>query len=164
MSKDSALYKLMVSDLPNLTYQKRFMYRPPMHEIKKAFKLLNKEIFEEQLPTPTIQLVPRTKKYYAMCIAKSYIPTNRKKSDVIIQLSDKWICKQWMITILAHEMCHQWQWDVLSHDRIDQGKDPIMSHGPSFFLFRERLAEYNIALKRCYASWRWYKTQSLFRC
>ena len=48
--------------------------------------------------------------------------------------------------VVAHEMVHQYQWDILSNDREDQGLPPIMSHGPSFFAWREPLAEYNIPL------------------
>jgi len=47
---------------------------------------------------------------------------------------------------MAHEMVHQFQWDVLSNERQSQGLDPIMSHGPSFFAWREPLAEYDIPL------------------
>ena len=76
---------------------------------------------------------------------------------------DKWFCKQWMISTLAHEMCHQWQWDIISSARRKLGKEPIMSHGPTFYMFRERLADHGISLKRYHRRGKWFKTQDLFK-
>ena len=76
---------------------------------------------------------------------------------------DKWYCKQWLVTTLAHEMCHQYQWEIIGAERISMGKDPIMSHGPSFFLFRERLKEHGISLKTSHSKRKWFKYQNLFR-
>jgi len=77
---------------------------------------------------------------------------------------DKWFCKQWLITVLAHEMCHQYQWDVLGYKRVKAGQKPIMSHGPSFFIFREKLAMHGIPLRRAMGVRSWFRYQNLFKC
>jgi hypothetical protein len=55
-----------------------------------------------------------------------------------------------MITVLAHEMVHQYQWDIYSVKRERQGLTNIMSHGPSFFEWKDRLAEFAIDLRTAY--------------
>ena len=77
---------------------------------------------------------------------------------------DKWYCKQWLITVLAHEMCHQYQWDVQGPKRLKAGKEPMLSHGPSFFVFRDKLAKHGIALKNSHSRRRWFKHQNFFKC
>lgn len=77
---------------------------------------------------------------------------------------DKWYCRQWLIIVLAHEMCHQYQWDVVGEKRIKQGKNPIMSHGPSFFIYRDKLAKHGIPLKRWQRMRKWFRTQNVFKC
>ena len=82
----------------------------------------------------------------------------------IIRVSDKWFCKQWLITTLAHEMVHQYQWDIQGRERIKNGKEPFISHGPTFFQFRDKLAENNISLKRAHGIKGWFKHQNLWKC
>jgi hypothetical protein len=77
---------------------------------------------------------------------------------------DKWYSRQWLITVLAHEMCHQYQWDVQGLERLKKGKEPIMSHGPSFFVFRDKLKEHGIALKSAHSKRRWFLHQNMFKC
>ena len=79
-------------------------------------------------------------------------------------MMDKWFCKQWLIATLAHEMCHQYQWDILGPIRLDEGKQPILSHGPSFFVFRDKLAQHGIRLKSHYGMRRWLKYQNFQKC
>lgn len=76
---------------------------------------------------------------------------------------DKWYCRQWLITTLAHEMCHQYQWDIIGEQRISGGKDRLMSHGPSFFIFRDKLKDQGISLKTAHRSRKWFRYQNLFR-
>jgi hypothetical protein len=77
---------------------------------------------------------------------------------------DKWYCKQWLITVLAHEMCHQYQWDIQGMERLKRGKQPLMSHGPSFFVFRDKLKKHGISLKGAHSKRKWFWYQNLFKC
>lgn len=157
------LSELMREELPPLAYQKRLLYRTDHTEVVALYKLLNKTIFNNQLAMPTIEVMPRCRKYWGYC-AGSIERSKGKKSLCTIRLMDKWFCRQWLITTLAHEMCHQYQWDILGDKRIKKGLEPIMSHGPSFYLYRDKLKKYGIPLKRHYRMKRWLKTQNLFKC
>jgi hypothetical protein len=163
MSKNT-LQQMMYEDMPGLTYQKRQAYRTSHREIVGLFKLLNKEIFNNRLPLPEFRVLQRSQDYWGMCAAKHFVPTNNKRSNCVITLNNKWYCKQWLIMTLAHEMCHQYQWDVISFKRQKEGKKPLMSHGPSFFIFRDRLAKHGIPLRRAHSIRKWFKHQNLFKC
>jgi len=165
MSKNSQLYQLMTEDLPSRTFQKRLKYRTSHREVLSLYKIINREIFNNKLPIPTIEIMPRCRKYWGICIAHGLHPDYEYfKSNCTIRLSDKWFCKQWLITTLAHEMCHQYQWDIESHKRIREGKDPLMSHGPSFFMWRDKLEKHGVPLKTAHRMRRWFKHQSMFKC
>jgi hypothetical protein len=165
MSKNSQLYQLMITDLPPRTFQKRLRYRTNQREVLALFKVINKEIFNDKLPTPKIEVQSNCRKYWGICEANGLYPKYQSyKSNCTIRLSDKWYCKQWLITTLAHEMCHQYQWDVESHKRIKEGKKPLMSHGPSFFIWREKLHKHGIPLKTAHRMRHWFKHQSMFKC
>jgi hypothetical protein len=165
MSKSSQLYALMSEELPNITYQKRLTYRTSQKEVLALFKIINKEIFNNKLPTPKIEVMGRCRKYWGLCTANDFVlNTDPTKSDCVIRLMDKWFCKQWLISTLAHEMCHQYQWDIYSRKRVKNGQKPIMSHGPSFFLFRDKLAAHGISLKRSHGMKRWFRHQCFTKC
>lgn len=165
MFRNSQLFIMMTQDLPNITFQKRMSYRTYTKEVLSLFKLINKEIFGNRLPIPSIQVQSNCRNYWGMCTAK-YLSLNmdENESQCIIKLSDKWYCKQWLITTLAHEMCHQYQWDVLGHKRVREGKKPIMSHGPSFFIHRSKLMKHGIPLKKALGAGPWFTHQNLFKC
>jgi hypothetical protein len=153
---------MMEQPLPSIGQQKRLTYRTDEQEVQRLFKMLNYYVFDSKLPTPVFEVIPRCRKYWGMCYgATMRLPY--RKSSCKIRLMDKWYCKQWLINTLAHEMCHQYQWDVIGNQRLKQGKEPIMSHGPSFFIFRERLKEHGIALKTSHSKRNWYKYQNLFK-
>lgn len=160
----SKLYSLMNHDLPNITSQKRLAYRTDEAEVKKLFRLINREVFDGVLPTPNIEVVSNCRKYWGFCTSNSTEFVLTKKSNCTIRLSDKWFCKQWLISTLAHEMCHQYQWDILSKKRVKKGLKPIMSHGPSFFIFRDKLREHGIPLKHALRMRKWFKVQNMFKC
>lgn len=165
MSKNSQLYQLMTEDLPSRSFQKRLKYRTNHREVLALYKIINYEIFNNKLPVPIIEVVPRCRKYWGICIAHSLYPDYEYfKSNCTIRLSDKWYCKQWLITTLAHEMCHQYQWDVESHKRIREGKEPLMSHGPSFFMWRDKLEKHGVPLKTFHRMKRWFIHQSMWKC
>lgn len=152
---------LLSKKLPCISKQKRKEYKTNVVEITELYGILNKYIFDNKLILPEIVMLNKPKQYLGMCKAISFFPTDRDKSNCVLYIATNWICQQWLIMILAHEMCHQYQWDIDSFKRISEGKMPIISHGPSFFLYRDKLKSYNIALRRTYSLSVWYKTQNL---
>ena len=152
----------MESPLPSLGQQKRLSYRTDINEVARLYRMLNWYVFDYQLPMPVLEVIPRCRKYWGMCYGEEE-KFRYRQSYCKIRLMDKWYCKQWLVTTLAHEMCHQYQWDIIGIDRINKGKIPIMSHGPSFFVFRERLKEHGISLKTAHSKRKWFKYQNLFR-
>ena len=165
MSKNSKLASMMLDDLPSITYQKRLSYRTSMREVLSLYRLINQEIFGNKLPQCKIEVTSHCKKYWGICVGLYPGPhPNPEKSVCTIRISDKWFCRQWLITTLAHEMVHQYQWDVNSRKRMKEGKEPLISHGPSFFEFREKLAKHNISLKRSHGMKRWFRHQNLWKC
>lgn len=156
-----SLQELMALPLPSITEQRRLGCRPSVKQVHHIYELLNYYAFNNELRKPSIEIAPRRRTYWGMCIGN--VSKQRTGSYCDIHLMDKWISIQWMIATLAHEMVHQYQWDILGPERFHQGKDFIMSHGPSFFMFREKLSSFNIPLKTCHSQKRWYKHQDLFK-
>lgn len=151
----------MATPLPSLTEQRRMTYRPSIKEVNKIYDLLNKEIFQNKLVRPEIQLGSRR-----MCwgICMGYVKPRDSGSWCVIKLSDKWYCKQWMIAIIAHEMSHQYQWDIIGPKRFSKGKDFLMSHGPTFFQHRSRMLKHNIPLKVSFRKSKWFMNQHIQHC
>ena len=162
MFRSPRLSELMCEELPNIAYQRRLSFRTNEQQVIDIWKVLNKTIFDGKLSLPIIEVVPRCRQYWGICIGEYYRP-KFKKSYCKIRVMDKWYCKQWLITTLAHEMCHQYQWDILGEERKQMGLEPIMSHGPSFYIFRDRLAKYGIPLKRHHRVKRWFKHQDMMK-
>ncbi len=163
MFRKANLAELMREELPPIAYQKRLLYRTDRTEVEMLFKLINKAVFNNKLPMPEIEVVPRCRKYWGICFGgHDRIPG--KKSLCKIRLMDKWFCRQWLITTLAHEMCHQYQWDIVGDKRIKEGKERLMSHGPSFYIYRDKLAKQGISLKRSHGMRRWFKHQRFDKC
>ena len=152
----------MESPLPSIGQQKRLSYRTNINEVTRLYKMLNWYIFDNALSMPTLEVVQRCRKYWGMCYG-SYDTPIRNRSSCKIRLMDKWYCKQWLVAVLAHEMCHQYQWDIQGLERRKVGKDPIMSHGPSFFVFRDRLKKHGISLKGAHSRRKWFLYQNLFK-
>jgi hypothetical protein len=95
-------------------------------------------------------------KYWGLCLG--YYDDN---NTVKIRLSNDLYCAHWMILILAHEMAHQYQWEVEGPKRKASKKAPLISHGPSFFIFKDKLKAYGIPLKTLYSTKNWFKHQKL---
>ena len=131
MARPHPLRVLVQSELPPLTARKK----------------LNKYVFNDRLSCPPIVL-GICRGYYGAC--EGFADKTRPGTYCKIRLSNKWTSVQWMITVLAHEMVHQYQWDVYSVKRERQGLTNIMSHGPSFFEWKDRLAEFAIDLRTAY--------------
>jgi hypothetical protein len=156
------LLNLMHEPLPNISYQKKMGYRTHIGEVENLYKLINESVFDNKLSMPEIIVKGRCRQYWGVCFGEIEKP-DESHSYCRIKLMDKWFCRQWLITTLAHEMCHQYQWDIISEERKLLGKEPIMSHGPTFFIHRPRLAEHMISLKRYHGMKSWFKTQDFFK-
>jgi hypothetical protein len=155
------LPELMSSPLPSLTDQKRLYFRPSVRQVHHVYELINHCVFNNVLHKPRIHLAPRRRNYWGMCIGNVYLQKTGSFCD--IHLMDKWISIQWMVSTIAHEMVHQYQWDIMGPERFNEGKDFLMSHGPSFFMFRDSLAQLDIPLKVAHSQRQWYKHQDLFK-
>jgi len=163
MTKKSELSKLMREPLPSIGYQKRLSYRTNVAEVIELYKIINQACFNNKLNMPEIEVTPRCRKYWGMCYG-SFEIVKYRKTYCKIRLMDKWFCKQWLITTLAHEMVHQYQWDIDGTKREREGKNRIMSHGPSFYAHREKLAKHGISLKMGHGQKRWLKHQRFDKC
>jgi hypothetical protein len=154
------LREMMQAPLPNITSQKRLLYRPTHGEVVSLYGVINNTLFGGVLNMPEIELCPRLRLCWGICHASW---DKMEQSDTYcekIKLIDKWSCKQWLIAVLAHEIVHQYQWDIDREHREAIGKKPIMSHGPSFFAHRERLADYGIPLSKHLSKEKWFKHQT----
>jgi hypothetical protein len=157
------LKTLMESDLPSKTAQRQKKFRPKEKEVKAYFRLINREIFHNRLPMPKFY-IRRLHDAVGICEGKEG-PVRKTKSHCIIHLVDRYYCIQWFLSTLAHEMVHQYQWDVYSNIRVKRGLPRHMSHGPSFYIWRKRLAKYGIALKaNTLHEHKWFSTQDTSIC
>lgn len=159
----STLLQLMAEPLPNISLQKKLSYRTTKKEVRQLYNIINKEVFNNELPPARLEVKSHCRGYWGVCMAQGF-SSKRKTSQCVIRLSDKWFCKQWLINTLAHEMVHQHQWDIYSKKRSTEGKDPVMNHGPSFYEFRKKLSKYGIVLKKSSGTKRWFKYQKLSKC
>lgn len=163
MRKPHTLKDLMNEELPNITSQKKLSYKPTIREVRQLYKMINEAVFYNKLIIPKIKLKTHFRNAWGTCEGEDK-PFNPKRSRCVITLSDKWYCKQWLIVTLAHEMVHQYQWDIYSQIRKKRGKESLMSHGPSFFVFRNRLKKFDIPLKEASDTAKWFETQNLMKC
>ena len=159
MARPNPIKAIMEADLPSLTYQRRKLFRPAIHDAIYAYKIINRYVFDNQLRRPIIEL-GQTKKCWAYCAWNNEHIWNG--SWCTIRLSNKWFCPQWFVNTLAHEMVHQYQWDV---HRWEYGMpENSGAHGPSFFAWREEFAYYGLTLKTAFGQRRWFQHQNFNRC
>jgi len=155
----------MEAPLPPKTYQRRKLYRPTDYEVKTAYRLLNRYIFDNQLQRPKIILKTNIRGIWGCC---NWLDREQiGGSWCNIYLSDKFFCEQWFYNVLAHEMVHQWQWDIYWHELAEVGKTlPLNSgaHNNSFYQWRDRFAEYGLNLKIAHGQKRWFKHQDFTKC
>jgi len=118
-------------------------FRPTLDRAQEVYELINRYVFDNGL-NPAKLHIKRTRGYWGMCHGDQNAVGNFFTKEII--LTNRFPNLSSFVAIMAHEMVHQFQWDVLSNERQSQGLDPIMSHGPSFFAWREPLAEYDIPL------------------
>lgn len=160
--KNSKLHQMMNEDLPSIYQQKRKSYTTTINEIRKIYKLINSEVFNDKLPNAKLILKKRIPDAWGMCIGNK-LPT-KTKSGCILIIGRNWYCKQWLIMTIAHEMSHQYQWDVIGYNRLQKNKEPLMSHGPTFYKFRSKMNRVGIPLKRVIHGSNWFKKQNLLKC
>jgi len=158
MARPHPLRVLMNTPLPPISQQRRKVFRPSIREVHKTYDLINKYVFNNKLKRPKITL-SQCRDYWGLCTGLWY-PT-RSGRCVEIKLSDKWYCAQWMVAVLAHEMVHQYQWEILGRNMEGKLKWNVMNHGPSFYEWRDTMAEYQIPLNLfVMTSCQWFKMQS----
>lgn len=160
MSK--TIRELMNEELPSKTMQRKRTYRPSVREVRSIYRLLNTELFKDQLIIPKIILQDRLMGSWGECVGE-HIKFSDKRSRCTITLASSWFCKQWLITCLAHEMVHQYQWDIWGKIREKNGQPALLSHGPSFYFFKNRFSKANIPLKDSYSSAKWFKHQDMMK-
>jgi hypothetical protein len=155
----------MNQPLPSITYQRRKQFRPCADEISYSYDIINRYVFDGQLRKPEIT-TGQIKNAWGHC--KWLDKRQTAKTYCSIWLADKWFCPQWFIQTLAHEMIHQYQWDIYRFDFQAKYDRPMFidsgGHGPSFFAWRQRFAEYDMHLKTWYGQKRWFKYQDFTKC
>lgn len=161
MARPNPIRSIMQSALPSISDQRQKIFRPSLKDVKYAYKIINRHVFNNQLTIPPITL-GITRGYWGMCIGNHNKTTSRSFCE--IRLSDKYFCAQWFMNTLAHEMVHQYQWDIEGEDREHEGLDPLMSHGPSFFAWRDIMLYYGLYLKTAHGQKRWFQHQDFNRC
>jgi len=160
--RTSKLTDLMNCELPTISQQKRKSYKTSLTEVKKLYKIINTELFNDKLHTPKIIVKNRITNYWGMCVGTKN-PTKYKSGCELI-VTQNHFCKQWLIMIIAHEMAHQYQWDILGYKRIKKGLEPFMSHGPTFYIHRKKFLKHQIPLKKVVHSIIWFNKQNLLKC
>jgi len=168
MARPNIITQYINADLPTLSEQKRLPYRPAQWEVDSVYRALNRCIFNNQLTQPEIVL-GQWPKYWGMCVWEDQRQRRgswgKQGTWCTMRLSNKWYSPQWFITIMAHEMVHQYQWDINRFERYDQGfdRDVEGAHGPSFFAWRDQLADWDVPLKTAHRTRKWFKHQDLWR-
>lgn len=160
MARPNPIRRIMATPLPSKKYQRAKQFRPTEDDIIYAYNIINKYIFDNQLKRPKITQ-GRIKKCWGLCKWMQDPKTGKYYTE--IRLVDKWYCSQWFMQTLAHEMIHQWQWDV---HRVENGGiyEYSGAHGPSFFAWRDRFAEYGLHLKTSHRMKKWFTYQDFAKC
>jgi SprT-like family len=162
MARPNPIRAIMESELPSLTYQRRLQYRPSMPEIKYAYNICNRYLFDNRLRMPVIEQGTR-RQTWGYCQWEDTLQDTG--SHCTIRLMDKWFCPSWFLQILAHEMVHQYQWDIIRFEDHDGHYEKHSgAHGPDFFQFRERFEHYGLRLKTAYGMKRWLRHQNWYKC
>lgn len=159
MARPNPIRAIMEAPLPSITYQRRKLFRPTLEDVFRAYKIINRYVFDNELRRPVIEL-QQTQRCWGYCEWQPHHVWNG--SWCSIRLNDKWFCPQWFMNTLAHEMVHQYQWDV---HRWQYGvPENSGGHGPSFFAWREQFSYYGLTLKTAFGQRRWFRHQNFNRC
>jgi hypothetical protein len=165
MARANPILSAMKAELPGIMYQRRKLFRPNIGDAIYAYKIINRYIFDNKLRRPIIEIA-QTKKCWAYCEWHDQHMWNG--SWCSIRLTDKWFCAQWFMNVLAHEMVHQYQWDIYRWEYINlYGTLPYSNsggHGPTFFEWRDRFANFGLTLKTSFGQRRWFRHQNFNKC
>lgn len=171
MARPNLISQYMNAELPNISVQKRLPFRPQTWEVDAAYKALNRSIFDNVLTMPAIEISSLKKCWGTCCwhsIRQRRSSWGKPGTWCSINLMDKWFCPQWFLTTLAHEMVHQYQWDHYRWDFEEEHGRAMFTdsgaHGPSFYAWRDSLAEWGISLKIAHGQKRWFRHQDLTKC
>lgn len=112
---------------------KREKYIPSLKECKEWFVIINKEIFQNQLPEFADMEIRRRHGCWGE------IEGCETKSDRFSRLSmnHHFKSKKHFIEVLAHEMVHHYQWTVLREE---------LTHGESFFAWKPKFVQHDMSL------------------
>ena len=142
-------------------------YKANKTEAWKWFHILNEQIFGNLLE-PVDKIFISNHKNYGDVYALYYYDDKFRGKPAKISLCKRFDDEKMFVEILAHEMIHQWQWDVYRFDHLDYFGRPMFensgAHGPSFFAWKNRFADYGLHLKTWYGQKRWFKHQDFTRC
>lgn len=113
-------------------------YRVTNDAVKYWFRIINHEIWQDQLPMfNTIQIRPFVKNW-AMCIEDS---DNPEKIRYKLAIDHVFPSFQLFLDVLAHEMVHLYQFV----------EDDDTEHGDSFWEWEYILAEHGLTLSQTYS-------------
>mgnify|MGYP000104829482 CR=1 FL=1 len=165
MARRNPIIEMMGEPLPSLSYQRAKLFRPTRRELLTTYDLINKHVFKNAMYRPQLELKSHIRKAWGQCFwLNQQQPSG---SHCRIELSDKWFCRSWFVSTLAHEMVHQYQFDVYRFELLEQGKklpENSFGHGPSFFMWRDEFAKYDLPLKTFFRWKKWLKYQDFNRC
>jgi hypothetical protein len=171
MARPDLITQYMTAPLPCVSEQKRLPFRPEPEQVGQLYRVINRNIFDNQLTQPEIFL-GTIKNAWGRC---NWMENRQRRSSwgkpgtwCQIELYDKWFSPQWFCNTLAHEMVHQWQWDIYRWEHQEQhGRkmyDDSGAHGPSFHYWRECFESWGLSLKISHGQRRWFRHQDLFKC
>lgn len=115
-----------------LTHEK-CKYKPTKEEVMRWFNIINREIFNKNLPPFREIEIKRRHKCWGECIGHTDKFQNRFSK---VSLNHHMKSKKHFIEVLIHEMVHHYQW---IHENT-------MSHGDSFFAWKNKLSKFKVNL------------------
>ena len=149
--------------------QKEGTFCPTPLQAIRAHTIINECIFSNKLSRPKIY-IQKLDDAWGICHGDlddgSYPPFIPRCNYIVLNSSFyNW---RHFIEVLAHEMVHQYQWDIYrwEHQELYGREMPTESngHGPSFFMWRDRFAQYGLTLKTANGQKRWFDHQDFAKC
>jgi hypothetical protein len=128
-----------IKNLQDALLEPERVYQPTLDEAVAWYKLLNKLIFKNTLPKHPVydfifEVVPlRTSWGYAARYSTGMLE---------IQITNSYPRIRTFLEVLAHEMIHLYQL------KYESG---TVTHGPTFWAWKENLAEYHLGLATRYS-------------
>lgn len=112
-------------------------FTPTIEDCEVWFRYLNRKIFGNKCgPFHSIN-IRSMKDCWGIAEAEWDDVTNKPKTITLV-MSNWFPTKSLFVTILAHEMIHNYQWK----------HDGEIGHGKTFYVWRDRLADFGLILRR----------------